>query len=485
MVNTKRRTIRTVTRLLNIIARTVLPSALRAVPALLAVGTILLSSSGTAWGQGDADSLKSSRLSNIDFVVTNNGIFGYDTEQHTAGFKARGADKKRYMFGSGLWFGARKIVRDRMQSLVFYTYNPFSSNSSATPGERLTSHDYGPATVYHSVEHDRFDGSAPNDTGFGPAWPLWLLPDQFYASPLSPGTFEPRLLRRTFNPYIKPAFVGEADEQFVTRYHDGDLSRYEIGMSDAIARGYPLGLQIQQNVYSWGREGLQDIIIVQYQIINTSTDTLFDCAAAQLSDPDIGENNKNDNATFYHGGEELRAAYAWSSPEGDTPLGALAIILLEAPMTRPPGWVDNSLRRNYKIQGRTGTFSTWKRRDSQIYPVTDQERYDLLTNGELDADSAEGDMHLLMASRTFDMKPGDTAHFAIAYALLDTVPSRTNGGSSHSELAKASVEPQLATLVSLIRDLYYYTGPIMSDAPEVETGGRKTSITPTPRAARP
>lgn len=456
----------------------------RTIGAFCVIGVFLfLYPVGTNAQDKKVDSIKTSVYSNIDFAATNTGIFGYNPVTHKPQFSAPRNSGKSYLFGSGIWFGATKIVNGSPRPLVFYTYNPFSSNGEAAPGELTPDSDEAPPSIYHSVQYDKTDGTRlgiPPDSAA--RWPLWNLPGTLPPVPLNPGRFEPRQSARVIGmDYDSPAFLTGVDEQFMARFHDGNLNRYEISMTEAKERGYPIGLQFQENIFAWGREGLRDIIIIQYQIINRSADTLIQCVAAQMSDPDIGSADTNDHATFYSGNGSLRAAYAWSDLESSGSCGALAMILVEAPMTTR-GWVDNTRRKEYETAGRAGSFVTWKRKSSPNYPVTDIDRYSVMLSGRMAVDSGAGDQRVLLASQPFDMKPGDTAYFAVAYAILDTIPTLTGGGS-YTELAKATVEPQLAQLVETIRTNYYYTGPLPTSAPGVADGSVATehpTVSPNP-----
>jgi len=442
---------------------------------LIVVGMLLFFRVDRAVAQEkNVDSVKTSAYSNIDFAATNTGIFGYNPATHKPRFSAPRNMGKRYLFGSGIWFGATKFVNGSFRPLVFYTYNPFTSNSEAAPGELTPDTDEAPPSIYHSVQYDKSDGSrlgVPLDSLS--RWPLWSLPGSLPPTPLHPGRFEPQRSARIIGDrYDAPAFLTGVDEQFMARFHDGNLNRYEISMADAQERGYPISLQFQENIMAWGREGLRDIIIIQYQIINRSSDTLLQCVAAQMSDPDIGSVDTNDHATFYTGDGSLRAAYAWSDPEPDANCGALVMTLVEAPVLKN-GWVDNSQRDTYEDMGRTGSFVTWERKSSPTYPVTDGDRYSAMLSGRIAVDSGARDQHVLMASQPFNMKPGDTAFFAVAYAILDTIPTLTGGGS-YTELARTTVEPQLAQLVETIRTLYYYTGSMPTEAPALSSAPAAT-----------
>jgi len=71
-------------------------------------------------------------------------------------------------------------------------------------------------------------------------------------------------------PRYKPVFV--SDEDFFTIYKDTDTRSYR-----EFQKASPLGVEIQQYVYTWGSKGLQDIVIFRYDLINKGGTTLDSC----------------------------------------------------------------------------------------------------------------------------------------------------------------------------------------------------------------
>lgn len=410
------------------------------------------------------DSVGTSTLSNVEFSVTNNGVIAYNPSTRTRNFTAPRGSKSQYLFGGGLWFGAQRTIGDTTQQLLFSTYNPVTNRSAATPGDAFANDTAAPPIVYHSTEYDRWSGQ-PLAGGNRPNWPLWLVPTQASATPLYPGVFEPANNKRAMGDYSYPAFVELADEQFTVRYHDRDLSRYEITPAAATERGYPIGLQVQQNVYAWKSGPLRNGVIVQYAITNISGQTLSECVVAQISDPDIGQRRGDDHAIFYARDLSLRACYAWSDPEPDGKLGALAMALIEAPTIQPGSPIDTASRLSYRTLGRVGCFAAWRRSDSIPYPITDLDRAALLRKQSFEPDTTAGDQVVLLGSQPFTMKPGDVAHFAVAYMVLDSVPSQTTtcGGNG---TAAAGVVPELEELVREAEEVYYQKPSVVTSAAE-------------------
>lgn len=406
----------------------------------------------------------------IEFYATNYGIFGLNVEANKAGFfYPRGSDRN-YLFGSGLWFGARKRVADTLTKLVFVTYNPNSGSSWASPGEYRDTATFAP--LFYSRHHDRNTGAFLPSSGPipNPKWPLWLPFGPADEVPMKPGVYEPDTgERRAGTVYRRPAFVDRTNEQFVTRFNDGDLLRYEApGLNGA----FPLRLQVQQNIYAWSSGTLGRTVVIQYEVVNRSSDTLFDCVMAQAIDPDIGVSD-NDMQKFYTARPDLRVAFAWTETEIDKSFGALMMSLVEAPMTSSSGFVDNRLRSRYRADGRAGCFPEWT---VVTDPQTSIQRYDFMTSGAFMLSRTAADQRSLLGSTTFHMMPGDTAYYAIAFAVLQDVSEigRTQGGGA-AVAGKVAPEAQVSSTelletVAAILDWYYELPSASSVEPRV--GGR-------------
>lgn len=397
-------------------------------------------------------SVRVSKESSVEYYSSNYGIFGLDVERVRGGFIYPRGSNRNYMFGAGLWFGARKDAGGTLEKTTFITYNPNSGASWATPGERA---EYpNPSKFYpqyNSLEFDHVTGETtlPIVPPLMPKWPLWREANP--VSPWNPGVFEPVESKRLASgPYRGPAFMPGVHEQVVARFHDADVSRYERGASPGDS---PIGLQMQQNIYSFNGGPFAATVIVQYDVINTSADTLYDCVLGQMTDADLGA-AANDRARFYSQQPALRTGYVWTGPESNgEEYGALAITLLEAPVRGDGGFVDNARRLSFLTDGRVGTFPNWS---IATDPLNETQRYDFMTSGRLDDDMGPGDRRVMMASTTFNMLPGDTAHFAIAYSVLRTVPSGRTKGSQ--VLSADPAGPELDETISRLMASYFVTG---------------------------
>ena len=424
-------------------------------------------------GQDPIFEVGKSQISNVEFYTTNYGIFGLNPLDPYATFTVPRGSKQDYMFGSGLWVGARKPVSTdggitfEEKKLSFITYNPNSGKSWAYPG---TYHQTGTPTIaqpilYNSVNFDRTTGEELVPRTWA-KWPLWMKSGE-KTSPLFPGNVFLYGLPASND---RPAFMDGVDEQFFSYYHDKNLAVYEIGASQAQAFGYPIGLQITQNIYAWKRWDVrQNVVVIQYEVENMSNETLRDCYLAQVADPDIGS-AINDRVSYYDANPLIHAGIAWSEQES-ADYGTLAMIMLEAPVVDAEGFVDESRRALFRSSDDVHTFINWI---VDIDPGNHEERYDFMAEERRDRDNGPGDKRILMGSKPFNMRPGDKAHFAIAFAVLEGI---TPDGTLEvkGDKVQAGEIPALEELAATLHKEYYETSFLTSSVnhlEEVESGLR-------------
>lgn len=181
-------------------------------------------------------------VSNIDFQITNYGIFGFDVRNGVGGtFWPRGR-RNQYIFAGGAWFGARKRPpgSDSLRKRVMITYNPNSGLSWMVPGtiedgdEVNTTTDAGvnKYRTYFSTDFNSTDGLDFQNPTF-PRWPIWdtspadtIRYNNYY------GLYVNDPAQRFKTNYSKgPAFISEEDV-FCT-FKDTDLSYYEGALPSA------------------------------------------------------------------------------------------------------------------------------------------------------------------------------------------------------------------------------------------------------------
>ncbi|MBK8910240.1 MAG: hypothetical protein IPM61_02830 [Chlorobi bacterium] len=389
------------------------------------------------------------KISNVEFVSSNYGIFGLNvTGSRAGGIWPRGSGNA-YIFGGGIWFGALKRVGDTLRKMAIISYNPNSGASWMVPGRVTyplnqstideTQAGVSKNRIYFSSDYDNFTGE-PSDkrdrlTG-GPSWPLWdtnpadtLKVNRYF------GYYVDDLTQRNRATYSKgPAVISQED--IFSTYKDTDLGRYEIGKGLAQRQGYPLGIQVEQTIYSWGFGQYKDFIFLKYDIINRSSDTLFDCVMAPAMDMDLGApaNDHTSIAIPNKADDTLNLGVQWSETtgEGSKVFGYVGMDFLESPAVDGQNFIRKD-KRAYEQHEQLGlrTFRNWI---IDIDPKTPEERYDFMARVQRDVDNGGGDKRFLMSTGVFNMRPGDTARVVCAilcaYGYDPQQPTKTIVGAT-------------------------------------------------------
>lgn len=421
--------------------------------------------------------LQKNTVSNIEFYTTNYGIFGFDVARTRGGGFWPRQSLNQYIFAGGIWFAARKIQpgTDQLRSYVSITYNPNSGRSWMVPGRIREGGPFSTAPIEKSVLNDadalkkyrtyfstdfRPSNGAPINEVDGPAWPIWdagdsedtLKKNRYFGHYIESAT------DRNMSTYPKgPAFI--SGEDIFCTYKDTDLSRYEGGATTREQEGYPLMLQQEQMIYSWGFGDYRDFIFVKYSITNYSNDTLRDCWLAPVMDTDIARAPNtsfgagNDRTRYYSEDPDLNLAFQWTDPnrgEDGFGFGYLGFDFLESPavskhykeeiIEREDGTLDtiyvedpdhpenNFIRKDKDVfsndeQIGLKTFINWNIEND---PGTDNDRYDFISSGNRDGDTGPGDKRFMMATGPFNMRPGDTVRTVVGIIIAGT----TKGGNA-------------------------------------------------------
>jgi hypothetical protein len=301
--------------------------------------------------------LQKNTVSNIEFYTTNYGIFGLNVKQNRGGgFWPRGS-QNQYIFAGGIWFGAIKMRPNdtNYRKYVTITYNPNNGMSWMVPGrmnpdntsqDPVDQKEITKYRVYFSTDFGRGNGEAL-DTKDGEAWPIWDISDtDTLRNSRYFGYYIDEVADRTLTRYPKgPAFI--SGEDIFSTYKDTDLSRYDDGAGQRRNQGYPLRLQYEQMIYSWGFGDYRDFIFLKYDITNYSKDTLRECWMAPVMDIDIAlaQNSQNgasnDRCRFYEEADSLNLAFQWTEGtqgEQGQGFGYLGFDFLESPAVYRTEW---------------------------------------------------------------------------------------------------------------------------------------------------
>ena len=384
------------------------------------------------------DQQKNSR-GNIAFVSTNYGIFGHDAINNQGGGIWKRGSTNQYLFGGGIWFGAKKTVGSTPdQKLVLVSYNPNSGSSWMAPTvdpsctNRRDSVKY--THLYYSTDFDKNgDPLTPADSFGSYKWPIFNTSNQnnfgeFIADPA---------LRTPSSG--KPNFV--SDEDVVCAYNDGDLTRYEGGDSTRRTQGYPLGIGVVQYTYFFDKAPLRDVMILRYEITHTGNDTLTSCWFAPEFDFDIGPGAQNsaanDNLKYYSLDKTLELIIGWSlgtSADKNKGLGYLGATFLETPKVDQFGNLTSN-----GVELGLRTHRNWILEND---PRDNGQRYDFMSSSLIDAETTQGDKRLLIATGPFNLKPNETTVISFAIMFAAT-PSGEDATGSNADVTK---------LVQLCRD---------------------------------
>lgn len=430
--------------------------------------------------------LQQNTVSNIRFFSTNYGIFGLNVDANGGGGFWPRSSSNQYIFGGGIWFAAQKRVtvdgQDRFNKLVSISYNPNSGNSWFVPGrvadgdELKTESDYSKKyRTYFSTDFGA-DGK-PLDPNDGPNWPVWdtrandTLKGERYL-----GEYVDSVALRTTAEYPKgPAFISEED--IFSVFKDTDLRYNENGEVQAQETGYPLKLDVEHTVYSWGFGQYKNFMFLAYSIINKSSDTLRECWMAPAMDMDIASSPNfqsgaaNDRTRFYNEDPTLNMAVQWTNGdrgEANKGFGYIGFDFLESPIlnaqrritptraltdderAKVAKYID-SVRPKFEELAKAGqiseadtiphrrlqaltdkqlaslggelyrpglvTFRNWVIEND---PTDDGSRYDFMSLGVRDGDDGAGDKRFLMATGPFDLFPGDTARVVVGLIIART-----------------------------------------------------------------
>ncbi|MDZ4744593.1 MAG: hypothetical protein SGJ05_01175 [bacterium] len=392
-------------------------------------------------------------VSAIDFWTTNYGIFGYNVAANSGGtFWPRGlnsSNPNQYIFAGGTWFGATKRTKggtNEFKKLVTISYNPNSGQSWMVPGTILD----GKAILrdaaarskyrtYFSPDFNSGDGTDLSNPTY-PKWPIWdaSVSDTVQYNNYF-GTYIHDISQRTreSNPE-GPAFISGEDVFCV--YKDTDLSVYEGGAARRSGEGFPLGLQVEQMIYSWGFGDYADFLFIKYVYIHPQSfpDTLFNCWMAAVMDVDISTNARsrnggaaNDRARFYADEDTLNLAVQWSEGtvgEAGRNFGYLGFNFLESPAVDGNSFIRND-KKKFPVTEQLGlrTMQNWP---IAVDPPENTERYDFMAAGDRDGDDAAGDRRLLMATGPFHMRPGDSARIVVGVILASTATGQDATGTN-------------------------------------------------------
>lgn len=431
-------------------------------------------------------------VSNIEFFSSNYGIFGLDVARNIgSGYWPRGS-RNQYIFGGGMWFGTEKKtwVYDttlkqnvtRTRTFCNVSYDPSLGSSWMTPGRIEegvpNKQDIKKYRTYFSTDFNPKTGE-PYNKADGPNWPIWDTGlDPFNAS--HDASLDTIKFNRYFGRYVNdvdlrknsrwpkgPSMI--SGEDIFSTFNDADLTRYAGGPALRRGQGYPLNIQMEQMIYSWGFGDYKDFIFVKFDIINMSLDTLWNCWMAPIMDVDIARapqlviGAQNDRVKYYDTEDTLNMACQWTDPqfgEGGFGFGYLGFDWLESPATikhygnvqvYDTTVVDGKIVIDSTIKYREikKEDSDFVRKDSAFYANSSQlglrtfrnwsssddikedfARYQFISSGGNQSGISEpGDKRYMMSTGPFHIRPRDTSRVVVGIMIANGAKGGDADGS--------------------------------------------------------
>ncbi|NUN71323.1 MAG: hypothetical protein HUU02_16620, partial [Bacteroidetes bacterium] len=386
---------------------------------------------------------RSSKVSNFNFYVYNNGMLFRDIidprndNTQTAVYSAEwprnsGHIAPEYM-GYGLVFFGKKGGR------------PYASDVSYFWDRRVPD-----KSIFNQMVPGRIgDIKAPSDPKFnGIGWKYVDDPDYIVYSSLdyngkgvdnSGSNFNDWPIREVngqqkyvFDPldrkHYPPVYL--SDEDMFCVYKDTD-TRADKEYSDTSTTTLPLGLEIQQYIYSWGMSPLNDIIVLRYDVINKSGADLDSCHIVFATGLDVASLPYTSNSSFIYGKSILHKtgpnglAYFKTMPLSLSvkpspwisipPPAAIAFPILQSPQ----GYSNNEVGLSDIMYPDSSYNSLGLKGDSVKYHYfTNKQLYQKTPAFDPDQPKGYFDLTPTLFSGPFPLKANDTARYVFSYMFM-------------------------------------------------------------------
>jgi hypothetical protein len=429
-------------------------------------------------------------FSNMEFFYTNRGVeFNAGQGQNEGLFWPRGSGES-YIFGGGLWFATEKEIGGKRHKLCDLGYNPNSGAGWYLEGEASQvglnpgTDGANPAAKYISYVGPRYDrtfgkyvqGSSSVVPSPFYSWPLWdtsatktINHNFYFGDYISDVTMRNITSLETANPQLAkigktPAPAITSEEDILSFYSDADHTNNPEYRPNT---GYPFGIDIQEEIYSWSFGRYRDMIFERHKVTNSSTDSLLDCWMAPAYDPDLDAavggaandlNSYVDSALVAQNADpgfvsQLREPYRsdptklnmgvqwrnFTAPPNGKQYGWIGFSFLESPVKDSKGNIvanDDSVGLGgygpdslfQKNQLGLVTFRDWIILND---PSTEDLRYNFVSAGTKDGIGIVQDQRLLLGTGPFTLPPGKSVEtvVGIAIAQVDNNSYKKNFGA--------------------------------------------------------
>lgn len=376
---------------------------------------------------------------NVEFYFMNNGItaFDYYNMIHSVGGIWPKSSNNLYINGAGIWFGSKKRNKNGgLNPLVVHSYNPFDKWTQMMPGRIEDGDSLFPQfkdkyQVYLSTDYDKSTGVSIDATNTQ-KWPLWRTNEINHKFQ---GTYVFDTDKRNTENYPNGPAIN-SDEVVHLVFKDSYLLMYGSDTLKYKEEGYPTKLQFEMTAYCFDNDKLKDNIIVYYNVINFSNDTLFDCYIANVADIHIldetsySDGNYNDMQRFYDEMDSLNLGIAWSEcdkGELGKNFGYLGISFLMTPAVDANKFIRHD-KAIYSTKEQVTTNAFLNIANTEF--ISSEIKYSSLSDKKIEFNSIPQEVKQLLSVGSFNLIPKDTAKFAIMYSFaLPSVKSEPDGST--------------------------------------------------------
>ena len=344
--------------------------------------------------------------------ITNHGLIGSQFSSalpysHAPSGQWPGGSGNEYLYSAGLWVGAR-----------------IGGELAVTTGQydrELRPEDDLRATIYEGVE-----GVVVRP------WPGDRITGRHFPDPLYDDDQDGRMDEDLLNGYDDDhdGLVDEDWGQLGTQMFTCTM-RDDLPLIREIYPSHrPLGITVVQRAFTWFQDEYNDIVGLDFEITNSGTELLNDLYLGFFVDGEIQRRSDStaqpdDLAGFYKGSARgsdntfYDLQFAWMRDgAAENPLpGWLGVLLLDHP---------TDFRRESSTPRRVGVrsfqiFATNAQVIQGGEPISDQDRYFVMSRNEIQRDQREdkaGDLKVLISSGPIvEMTPGQTFSYRIALVM--------------------------------------------------------------------
>ncbi len=419
----------------------------------------------------NAYEVKTNTGSNVLYYNTNYGINGYDVQTAQPGIFWPRNSSDYYQSGAGIAFAAKVFNNDgSYYTTVSQAFNSMTARYQFVPGsneiDATKSVCNNPEIIYPLYLSSDYNLYGTRNDYSEPIWPLW----KNNSSPFGDYVTNTTARSLTYYPY-GPKFM--ASESMVSIYKDSDPDIYSFSSNN---QGTPLNLQVEEKTLFWDESPLNDVVLVIYTITNMSDTDYKDATFAKLFDIDIASytTDLKDRAQIYSDASK-RMVYCWTDL-ADGPEGYMALSLVLSPQVGSDGYpIENDSYNSYSNGLKLATafnFDIGNNLDTRL-------TYEALTSNTKAMNSVPNDQRVVLASESFNLKPGQTVSFGVAQIFGNAV---VNGNDVKASGQEAELSDILYKWNALYNKIYVDQLKVNTSITSGNISTQENTIYPNPTA---